>query len=114
MRKIEVKIRQIIWAFKKSFKPTTYDLVVYQGKQYFIQPSFTGDDVWHLFDWVDNKPIHARIKGENLKVVQSAKRFINVFKQHLRFQKQNWESIDCGNPIGSRLCFNNSDDIYFG
>jgi hypothetical protein len=113
MRKIEVKIRQIIWAFKKSFKPTTYDLVIYEGKQYFIKSSLTGENVWNLFEKGEKEPIHRYIKGQDLKVVQSVKRFINVFKKHLTFQKQSWGLIDCGNPIDTRLSYNNSEDIYF-
>jgi hypothetical protein len=113
MRKIEVKIRQIIWALKKSFKPTTYDLVVYQGKEYYIKSSFTGENVWNLFEKGTKEPTHIYIKGQDLKVVYSTKRFINVFKNLLRFQKQSWGLIDCGNPIGTRLSYNNSEDIYF-
>jgi hypothetical protein len=113
MRKIEVKIRQIIWAFKQSLKPTTYDLVIYQGKQYFIKSSLTGENVWNLFEKGEKVPTHKYIKGKELKVVQSVKRFINVFKNHLRFQKQSWDLIDCGNPIGTRLSYHNSEDIYF-
>ena len=113
MRKIEVKIRQIIWALKQSFKPTTYDLVIYQGKVYYIKSSLTGENVWNLFEKGEKEPAHRYIKGENLKLVQSFKRFINVFKNHLRFQKQSWGLIDYGNPIGTRLSYNNSEDIYF-
>jgi hypothetical protein len=113
MRKIEVKIRQIIWAFKQSFNPTNYDLVIYQGKEYFIKTSLAGENIWNLFVKYEIKPIHRYIKGQDLKVVHSFKRFINVFKTYLRFQKQNWGLIDYRNPIGTRLCYNNSDDIYF-
>ena len=113
MRKIEVKIRQIIWAIKQSFKPTTYDLVIYQGKEYYIKSSLTGENVWNLFEKGEKEPTHRYIKGQDLKVIQSIKRFANVFKNHLKFQKKNWGLIDCGNPIGTRLSYNNSDDIYF-
>lgn len=113
MRKIEVNFKQIIWAFKQSFKPTTYDLVSYQGKHYFIKSSLTGENVWNLFEKGEIKPTHKYIKGQDLKVIQSMKRFINVFKNHLRFQKQSWGLIDCGNSIGTRLSYNNSEDIYF-
>ncbi len=113
MRKIEVKIRQIIWAFKQSFKPTTYDFVNYKGKEYFIKSSLTGVNVWNLFVNGEKEPTHRYIKGQDFKVVQSVKRFINVFKNHLIFQKQNWGLIDCGNPIGTRLSYHNSEDIYF-
>ena len=113
MRKLEVKIRQIIWAFKQSFKPTTYDLVIYQGKEYFIKSSLTGENVWNLFKKSEKEATHRYIKGQDLKVVQTVKRFINVFKNHLRFQKQSWGLIDYGNPIGTRLSYNNSEDICF-
>ena len=113
MRKIEVKVRQIIWAIKQSFKPTTYDLVIFQEKEYYIKSSLTGENVWNLFEKGEKEPTHRYIKGQDLKVVQSIKRFANVFKNHLKFQKQSWGLIDCGNPIGTRLSYNNSEDIYF-
>ena len=113
MRKIEVKVRQIIWAIKQSFKPTTYDLVIFQGKEYYIKSSLTDENVWNLFEKGEKEPTHRYIKGQDLKVVQSIKRFTNVFKNHLKFQKQSWGLIDCGNPIGTRLSYNNSEDIYF-
>lgn len=111
MRKIEVNIRQIIWSFKQFFKPTTYDLVNYQGKYYFIKPSLTGENIWNLFEHGKKEPTHKYIKGNSFKIIQSLTRFINVFKQHLIFQKQNWGLIDCTNPIGTRLSYNNSEDI---
>lgn len=113
MRKIEVKIRQFIWALKQSFKPTTYDLVVYQGKKYYIKSSLTGENVWNLFEKGEKEPTHRYVKDSEIKFVQTLKRFISVFKNHLSFQKQNWGLIDYGNPIGTRLSYNNSTDIYF-
>lgn len=114
MRKIEVLIRQVVWSFKQTFKPTTYDLVIYQGRKYFIKSSLTGENVWNLFESGTKEPTHRYIDGDDIKVVQSLKRFISVFKKHLKFQKQNWMLIDCENPVGTRLCYNNSDDITFG
>lgn len=113
MRKIEVKIRQIIWAFKQSLNPTTYDLVIYKGKKYFIKSSLTGENIWNLFEKGEKEPTHYRVKGNDLKLIQSYKRFITVFKNDLLFQKQCWESIDYDNPIGTRLSYNNSEDIYY-
>lgn len=49
MRKIEVKIRQFLWALKKSFEPTTGDAVIFQGQEYFIKTSLTGENIWNLF-----------------------------------------------------------------
>jgi len=113
LRKTEVKIRQIIWAFKQSFKPMTYDFVIYQGEEYFIKSSLTGENVWNLFKKGEKEPIHRCIKGDDIEIVKSFKRFINVFKNHLRFQKESWGLIDYGNPIGTRLSYINSDNIYF-
>jgi hypothetical protein len=113
MRKLEVKIRQFIWAFKQSFKPTTYDLVIYQGEEYYIKSSLIGENVWNLFKKGINTPIHLQVKGNELKVVHSVNRFIKVFKNHLRFQVQYWGLIDHNNPIGTRLSYNNSDDIFY-
>ena len=113
IRQLEIKIRQIIWAFKKSFKPTSYDIIIYKGKQYYIKSSLIGENIWDLYENDKIDPTHRYIKCEEFKVIQSVKRFINVFKNYLIFQKQYWESIDLMNPIGKRLSFKNSDDIYF-
>lgn len=113
IRKIEVKIRQVFWAFMQSFKPTTYDLVLYKGKKYFIKSSLTGENIWNLFEQGTTEPTHRCIRGNDIKVVQSVKRFANVFKNHLRFQIQNWQLIDCDNPIGTRLSYYNSENIFF-
>jgi hypothetical protein len=91
----------------------THDLVIYQGKEYFIKSSLTGINIWNLFEKGKNKPTHYRVKGEDFKLTQSFKRFIIVFRNHLKFQKQSWGLIDYQNPIGTRLSYNNSDDIYF-
>lgn len=113
MRKIEVKIRQIIWALKQMKKPTTYDFVIYEKNKYYIKSSLSGHDVWSLFDPITNDRKHSHIVGSALKVVQSPKRNINAFKRHLKFQEQNWGSIDRINPVGTRLSYNNEDDIQF-
>ena len=113
IRKIEVKIRQIIWAFENSFKPTTYDIVIYKDKEYFIRPTLTAENVWNLFEKDSKEPSYVFINGKNFYLVQSIKRVLNVFKKHLMFQKNSWGSIDCVNPIGTRLSYKNSKDIYF-
>ena len=113
MRKIEVKIRQIIWAINQSLKPTTYDLVEYKNEKYYIKSSLTGEDIWNLSKKGDEKPTHYYIKGKDLKVVHSLKRFKNVFKHHMFFQWSSWQKIDCCNPIGSRLSYISSENIRF-
>jgi hypothetical protein len=113
MRKIEVKIRQIIWAYKKSFKPTTYDFVIYKGEKYFIKSSLTGENIWNLYKKGEKKPSHNYINGNNFKKINSLKLFTKNFKQHLNFQKQNWGSIDLNNSIGTRLSYISSDNIMF-
>ena len=113
MRKLEVKIRQIIWALKQSLKPTTGDFVFYKGSVYYIKSSLTGENIWDLFKGSKTEPVHRHINGYNLKIKHSAKRFIHVFKNHLKFQNDNWKRIDYANPLGKRLSYNNSDDIYF-
>lgn len=113
MRKLEVKIRQIIWAINQSFKPTTHDKVIYKGNFYYIKSSLTGENVWNIFENGEKEPTHRYIKGQDLKVVHSYKRFIRVFKQHMFFQKTSWQRIDCSNPIGTRLSYISSDNIFF-
>lgn len=111
LRKLEVKLRQIVWSVKRSFEPTTYDKVQYNDKQYFVKSSLTGHNKWNLFDSTSQKPIFTNIHGNDLKVKHSFRRFVNVIKQHMSFQKSNWQSIDCYKPIGYRLSYNNSNDI---
>ena len=108
-----------IWFWKVSINTKALLLQLkhivthHQGKEYYIKSSLTGENVWNLFEKGKKEPTHRYIKGQDLKVVQSIKRFTNVFKNHLKFQKQSWGLIDCGNPIGTRLSYNNSEDIYF-
>lgn len=113
IRKIEVTFRQIVWACKQSFKPTTYDSVNYYGNKYYIKSSLVGEDVWDLYRFCEKLPTHRRIKGNEFKLVHSVGRFIYVFKSNYKFQKMNWYSIDCQNSIGTRLSYKNSDNIYF-
>ena len=113
MRKLEVKIRQIIWSINQSFKPTTYDLVEYQNEKYYIKSSLTGEDVWNLSKKGNEKPMYYYIKGKDLKIIHSFKRLKNVFKQHMFFQWSSWQRIDCFNPVGTRLSYLNSENIYF-
>lgn len=113
MRKLEVKIRQIIWSISQSFKPTTYDKVIYKGNLYYIKSSLTGEDIWNLFEKSKDKPTYSYIRGNEVKIVHSYKRFIIVFKQHMFFQKTSWQRIDCSNPIGRRLSYINSENISF-
>lgn len=113
MRKIEVKIRQLFWAFTEALKPTNYDLVIFQGKRYYIKSSLTGYNIWNLFEKNNSEPIHKYIKGNNLKVVHSIKRFIPIFKQKMYFQKSCWQKLDFSNPFGTRLSYLNSNNIYY-
>lgn len=113
MRKIEVRIRQIIWAAIQSFKPTTYDFVMYKGNKFYIKSSLSGESVWHLYQHGIEQPKYSYIKGSELKIVHSLDRFVKVFKQHLDFQKGSWGLIDCCKPIGRRLCYYSSENIKF-
>ena len=89
MREIEVKIRQIIWAFKISFRPTTYDRVEYKGDYYYIKSSLVGENIWNLFKKDAWLPTYRNILGNEFKIKNSLKRHILVFKFHLNFQKLN-------------------------
>lgn len=113
IRKIEVLIRILVWSFNQTFKPTTYDDVVYNGKHYYIKSSFTGYNIWNLYESESREQIHSYIKGSDLKIIHSLRRFRVVFKGNLNFQLNNWYMIDCSKPIGSRLSYNNSDNIKF-
>ena len=113
MRKIEVKIRQIIWSINKSFKPTNYDKVIYKGNVYYIKSSLKGENVWNLFEKTKDNPTYSYIRGNEIKIVNSFERFIRVFKKHMYFQKTSWQRIDCTKPIGTRLSYLSSENIRF-
>ena len=113
MRKIEVKVRQFIWAIKTSLKPTTYDLVEYKGDTFFIKSSLTGEGVWNLFKVGETSATYFYIKNRDLKLLHSFKRFVKVIKWHLHFQETSWGRIDRNKPIGRRLCYYSSENILF-
>ena len=113
MRKLEVKIRQIVWSIIQSFKPTTYDYVEYKGDKYYVKSSLTGENIWNLFEKGKDKPTYYYIKGKDLKIIHSLKRFVNVFKHHMFFQWSSWQKIDCRKPIGTRLSYLSSENIRF-
>ena len=113
MRKLEVKIRQIIWALNKIIKPTTYDIVLFNGNKYFIKSSLTGDNIWNLYKMGVDKPIYMHIRGNEFKIIHSLDRFVKCFKNHMKFQVQSWQQIDERKPIGTRLSYYNSDNIRF-
>lgn len=114
MRKLEVKIRQIIWAFKNSFKPSECYSVEFQGETCNIKPSFTGHNIWNVTPKnIDNLTFY-RINGSELKVnLHSFSRWYLNFKHLYLHQKWSWYSIDIRKPIGTRLSYINSDNIMF-
>lgn len=111
MRKLEVKIRQIIWALNRLRTPSTYDLVIYKGNKYYVKSSLTGHNIWNLS--IGGEIKYRLIKGEELRVVYSFKRAKRVFKEMMRFQETSWQSIDLSKPLGTRLSYYNSDNIRF-
>jgi hypothetical protein len=113
MRNIEVAIRQLFWAIKRTFSPTTHDAVLYKNKVYFIRPSGKGHDRWNLFKSFGRPTTFRAIKGEDLQVLHSFKRTRFEFKSKLAFQHGYWGDIDRRSPIGTRLSYNNADDISF-
>ena len=114
MRKLEVKIRQIIWAFKKSFEPAECFSVNYQGFKFVIKPSFTKDNCWNLHARGNKTPLFYRIDGNELKVNYiSFKKWFGNFKSMYLHQKWSQYSIDIRKPIGTRLSYINSDNIRF-
>jgi hypothetical protein len=114
MRKIEVIIRQLIWAFNKSFDPAECFSVNYKGFELIVKPSFTKDNCWNLCKRNTDSSLLYRIEGSNLKVnYHSFKRWYENFKNMYRHQKWSWYSIDIRNPLGSRLSYISSDNIKF-
>lgn len=112
IRYFEVKIRQIVQSIKAIFIPTSYDEVYYEDVQFYVKPSYTGYNIWNLHLKNVKGVFLYRVNGEDLKIIHSFSRSVKVFKKHYKFLKNNWESVDIKNPIGSRLTYINSDDIY--
>lgn len=125
IRQIEVVIRQNLYAFVNSFKPTTYSIVKYQGDKFYIKSSLSGHNIWDLYPidkdktigkfWAINPQTGAihRIHGSQLVHVMSWRKFKEDFKSHLQHQKSSWRLIDNRKPIGTRLSYINSENIKF-
>lgn len=114
MRKIEVKIRQIIWAFNESFKPSKCYSVEFQGVTCNIKHSFTGYNKWHVTSKLVPELKWRNIHGSELIVnLHSFKRWYNNFTSCYKHQKWSWYLIDIRNPLGTRLSYINSDNIKF-
>lgn len=111
MRRLDVKIRQLIWAIREAKKPQPYDKVQYGLGEYYIKSSFTGYNKWNLYPIGGDEVIHCNIKGENLIVINYYGRFIRTVLSKLKFQKQTWQRIDLQNPVGTRLSYINSDSV---
>lgn len=111
MRKLEVRIRQIIWALNKSLKVNNWDEVMYNGKKYYAKSSLIGNDIWDLYN--DGEEILYYKNGKDLRIIHSWKRFKRVFKEMLYFQKSSWGLIDQNKPLFTRLSYKNSEDIKF-
>lgn len=114
MRKLEVKIKHVIWAFKESFKPSECYSVQFQGITCNIKPSFTGYNIWNVTPKITEGLTFYRVKGSELKVnLHSFNRVYQNFKHLYRHQKWSWYSIDIQKPFRSRISYINSDNIQF-
>lgn len=114
MRKIELHIRYFLWAFLETFKPVTYDLVKYKGRKYHVKSSLSGYGFWDLLYPESLSIAYYRINQKKLKVnYLSFKRFVSVFRDKIRFQKQNWQFIDLTKPFLSRISYKSSENIKF-
>src|SRR5690606_10150999 len=106
MRKIEVKIRYIVWAYKRLSFPTTYDKINYQGDEGYCING-VNSPMW--LTSLSNQRIHE----SKFLVIRSVKRDIIVFKEHYLFQLRYWYSIDNRNKLFTRISYYNSNNIKF-
>lgn len=114
MRKIEVKIRQIIWSMCSIFEPHNYDIVLYKGDEYSIKSSLTGYNKWNLYKrGIVGLNTFSNIRGKEFKICHSLKRCLIIFKESMGFQKMSWELIDISHPLGTRLSYINLENIKF-
>lgn len=104
IRKLEVKIRYVIWAITQLKEPTSYDTVIFNGRQHWIEYA---NPHWKI------KNIPGQLKKQDFKIVRGFKRDIRVFKQRYKFQKTSWYSIDYRNPFFTRISYMSSDNIHF-
>lgn len=105
-RKLEVKIRYIIWAFKMLSYPTTYDKINYQGTLGVLTNGVNAPR------WKTNITKN-QIHQNTFLVIRGFKRDFRVFKQRYSFQMSSWYYIDYRNKLGSRISYYNSNDIRF-
>ena len=99
MRKIIVKIKYAIWAFKKINKPHIGDVVVYESQKCFLIQGVS-NPYWNLIPISNenlNKPkrdIFRRVHIGEFCLNKSFKRKMWAFKQSYKFRIDNWLLID--------------------
>jgi hypothetical protein len=114
IRKLEVKIRYAIWAFQESFKANGNYYAKYKGNLYYLKNEIFDENVWSL---ISVKDTNVKISYINIKefkvIIPTIERFIDTFKSKMFFQNSSWYLIDIRKPIGTRISYNNSDNIKF-
>ncbi|UII80067.1 hypothetical protein [Flagellimonas sp. CMM7] len=107
LRKLEVKIRYVLWAISQLKHPTSYDKVKHQTGEFIIK---YGNPNWIFVASHHGKK---QFKSTEFKVIRSRSRDWRVFKEKMKFQLGYWYNIDYQNPLFSRISYKNSDNIYF-
>lgn len=114
IRKLEVKIKYINWAFQESFKANSNYYAKYKGNLYYLKNEIYDENIWSL---ISVKDTNIKIQYVNIKefkvIIPTINRFIDTFKSKMFFQNSSWFSIDIRNPIGNRISYNNSSNIKF-
>jgi hypothetical protein len=114
IRKIEVKIRYIIWAFEESFKANSNYYAKYNGNMYYLKNEIYSENIWSL---ISIKDTNVKLQYINIKdfkvIIPSIGCFIRTFKSKMFFQNSSWFAIDIRKPIGNRISYNNSNNIKF-
>lgn len=106
LRKLEVKIRYAIWAFRMLSRPTTNDKINYQGNIGYCINGVNAP-MWKI------SLAQHRVHENKFLLIRDIKRDLQAFKQRYGFQMRSWYSIDYRNKLGSRISYYNSSNIKF-
>lgn len=116
MRKIEVKIRYAIWAFRKAFKPSPAYRAKMGGLMWDLRNDTHDEYVWTLVNHgIDADLVRTGVHASEFKtVIPSIRIFIARFKEMYCFQMTSWFIQDSCKTLGRRISYISSNNIQFG
>lgn len=103
-RKLEVKIRYMIWSYKRLDYPTTGDEINYQGSIGYCVHGI--DQPFWRITLSDHK-----VHENKFLVIRSFKRDWRVFWERYNFQMDYWYMIDCNGPMFTNIKYDEAKPI---